>query len=359
MIKDKPAIGILINALNLGGAEKQSLLQAKLMSREFEVYFFVQRKKPQLKQHLDFIRKENINYIQLPGNMLSRSIRLISLIKKYRIRILFAYLTLDNVLAAITSVFVKSKFVGGIRNSHLPWLKFIFNRLSHKYFLDFSIFNNYSGMDLFLNRGFIPSKSLVIHNCIDNIKEEMTRKDGNPVKVLSVGRFTYQKDYLTALKTISLLQKKCRDKVIEYTIIGDGELDRQIQTWIADLNISNVKIIRLPENIGTFFADADIYFLSSLFEGLPNTIMEAMNYSLPVVTTDVSDVGYLVKEGMNGFLSPAGDYTMLSEKLYLLVTDPAKRNEFGTQGHRLLVKEFSEEKYQDAYLKFARELLSE
>jgi glycosyltransferase involved in cell wall biosynthesis len=188
--------------------------------------------------------------------------------------------------------------------------------------------------------------------------KELIRKERNTIKILSVGRFTYQKDYYTALKTISLLQNKCGDRIIEYTIIGDGELEQQIHTWIADLNVANVKVVKLPENIGTFFEDADIYFLSSLFEGLPNTIMEAMNYSLPVVSTDVSDVGYLVKEGINGFLSPAGDYNMLSDRLYLLVIDPAKRNEFGLQGHRILVKEFSENKYQDTYINFANELLS-
>src|SRR5664280_2764750 len=90
-----------MNTLDMGGAEKQSLLQAKLMGDEFDVYYFVQKKKPQLKQHLDFIDKEKIFYIQLSGNIFSRAIQLVTYIKKYRIRVLFAYLTLDNFLAGI------------------------------------------------------------------------------------------------------------------------------------------------------------------------------------------------------------------------------------------------------------------
>ena len=61
-MKDKVAIGILMNSLDMGGAEKQILLQAKLMRREFDVYYFIQKRKPQLKQHLDFIERKDILY---------------------------------------------------------------------------------------------------------------------------------------------------------------------------------------------------------------------------------------------------------------------------------------------------------
>jgi len=236
--------------------------------------------------------------------------------------------------------------------------KFIFNLLCHRYFSDFTIFNNYSGRELFLKKGFMPSKSIVIHNCINNIKDEIIRPERGTVKILSVGRFTFQKDYLTALKTIASLQKICLDKKIEYTIIGDGELEDQIITWIKDLEVSNVRILKLPEIIEDFYQDADIYFLSSLYEGLPNTIMEAMNYSLPVVSTNVSDVKYLVKEEFNGYLAPAKNHNLLCEKLYDLVLHPEMRIAFGLNGHRLIMEEFSELKFQKTYLQFTEQLLS-
>ena len=136
-MNNKVAIGILINSLDMGGAEKQSLLQAKLMGSEFEVYYFVQKSKPQLKQHLDFIKKEKIFYIQLSGNIFSRSIQLITYIKKYRIRVLFAYLTLDNFLAGIVSLFQNIKCIGGVRSSSLPAVKFYVTLLLQKYMLDY------------------------------------------------------------------------------------------------------------------------------------------------------------------------------------------------------------------------------
>jgi glycosyltransferase involved in cell wall biosynthesis len=357
MNKDKPAIGILINALNLGGAEKQSLLQAKLMAGEFEVYYLVQRKMPRLTQHLDFIATEKINYIQLSGGLVSRSIQLISILKRKNIKVLFSYLTLDNVLASMVAPFVHIKYVGGIRNSYLPRTKFFFNRIAHKYFLDYTIFNNYEGRNLFLKRGYVSSKCLVIHNCIDFIQPDMIRPERNTVKILSVGRFTIQKDYLTALKAVLRLRKNYPEKNIEFTIVGDGELDQQIQTWIRDLELDDVKVVRLPENIHEYYKDADIYLLSSLFEGLPNSVMEALNYCLPVVSTDVSDVSYLVKDGINGYLAATGDYEMLAEKLGILVSDRAKRIEFGVNGHQLLINNFSPEKYRETYNRFTHQIL--
>jgi glycosyltransferase involved in cell wall biosynthesis len=354
---NKAAIGILLNSLDMGGAEKQSLLQAKLMAKEYDVHFIVQRKKPQLKQHLDFIERENINYVQLSGNFIIRLFQLSDYIKKNRIKILFAYLTLDNLLASVVSVFQKIKVVGGVRSSALPAVKFYVTLILQKYFLDYMIFNNHFGREVFIKKGFSQSKSLVIHNCINNIQKELIRPQREKIRILSVGRFTRDKDYLTALKTILLLKSRIIEYGIEYIIVGDGELFQQIYSWIDELKLSDVTVIRNPEDIGNYYLQADIYFISSVSEGMPNTIMEALNYSLPVVSTDVGDAGYLVKDGVNGFLVPAGDSNRLAEKLSELVSDPIKRKSFGLNGHSLLIKEFSESKFSEEYINFTRRII--
>jgi glycosyltransferase involved in cell wall biosynthesis len=210
-VKDKIAVGILMNSLDMGGAEKQSLLQAKLMRSEYDVYYFVQKKKPQLKQHLDFIEREKINYIQLSGNIFLRTIQLIGYIKKNRIKVLFAYLTLDNFLAGIVSLFQDIKCIGGVRSSSLPALKFYVTRFLQKHLLDYVIFNNYYGREVFVKKGFSSAKSIVIQNCINNIQSELTRSEKEVIKILSVGRFTSQKDYLTALKAIALLNDRIHE----------------------------------------------------------------------------------------------------------------------------------------------------
>jgi glycosyltransferase involved in cell wall biosynthesis len=355
--KNKTAVGILMNTLDMGGAEKQSLLQAKLMSGEFDVHYIVQKIKPQLKKHMIFIEKEKINYVQLSGNIISRYFQLSSYIKKNNIQVLFAYLTLDNFLASFVSLSGNIKCIGGVRSSSLPFVKFYTTLLLQKYFLDFMVFNNHYGKELFIKRGFSSRKALVIQNCIDNIQEQIIRTDSQKIKILSVGRFTEAKDYMTALRAIHLLNGSIKDKTIEYIMVGDGELYQNIQTWIERLNLSNVTIVRNPDNVEKYYAEADIYLLSSSSEGLPNSIMEALNYSLPVVSTDVGDANYLVKSGLNGFLVPVKDYEAVAENLHELVSDPSKRIQFGLNGHRLLVDEFSETKFQETYVNLTRSLL--
>lgn len=359
MTINKPAVGILLKSLDMGGAEKQSLLQAKLMSVEFDVYYFVQKKHPQIKQHIDFISCEKINFIQLSGNIISRAFQLLNHIKKKRIKVLFSFLTTDNFLAAIVSLLIKIKFVGGIRSNHLPTIHFYITLFLQKYFLDYIIFNNFSGKEIFVRKGFLPSKAIVIQNCINNIQDNFNRPEKKTIKILSVGRFTFEKDYLTALKAISYLKSKVHDVEIEYIIVGDGELYEQVQSWIKNLQVSNVSIVRNPDNIDDYYFEADIYLLSSIFEGMPNGIMEALNYSLPVVSTDVGDANYLVKDGANGYLVPIKDSQILAEKLFELVSDSNKRNTFGLKGHSLLINEFSERRFQEEYVLLTENLLND
>jgi glycosyltransferase involved in cell wall biosynthesis len=174
---------------------------------------------------------------------------------------------------------------------------------------------------------------------------------------LSVGRFTDQKDYLTALKSILLLKEMIHEKKIEYILVGDGELYQLIQNWVKSLQIADVTIVRNPSNIDDYYRAADIYFLSSDSEGMPNTIMEALNFSLPVVSTDAGDATYLVKDGITGFIAPVKDYRALAEKLYLLVNDYSLRNNLGMNGHRLLIQEFSEKTLQEKFINFTNKII--
>jgi glycosyltransferase involved in cell wall biosynthesis len=155
------------------------------------------------------------------------------------------------------------------------------------------------------------------------------------------------------------LKSKIIGREIEYIIVGDGELYQQIQTWINDLQLSNVTIVKNPDKIENYYIEADIYFLSSISEGMPNSIMEALNYSLPVVSTCVGDTNYLVKDDINGFLVPIKDSEKLAEKLSVLINDSNKRNDFGINGHSLLIKEFSEKKFQEEYINFTKKLILE
>jgi glycosyltransferase involved in cell wall biosynthesis len=117
--------------------------------------------------------------------------------------------------------------------------------------------------------------------------------------------------------------------------------------------------VRNPSNIDEYYRAADIYFLSSDSEGMPNSIMEALNFSLPVVSTDAGDANCLVKDGKTGFIAPIKDYKLLAEKLQKLVSDYRLRNALGMNGHRLLLNEFSEKMLQERFIKFTKKIIRE
>lgn len=351
-------VGILIRALSIGGAEKQSLLLAKALKNDNEVFFFVQKASPKEQKHLQFIENEKINYIQLSGNVLSRVKQLHGYIKQKKIQALFSYLTIDNLLASFAGIFNKNLVViGGIRNSQLPLYKLVVTWILHKFFMNYVLFNNESGKQAFLKKGFSQKKSIVIHNCFESKEIPEAIINDKTIRILTVGRFVAQKDYLTALKAFSNLQKMNGSKDIRYTIIGYGKLESVIRRFILKNNIKNVEIIINPSNLEEFYNKSNIYFCSSVFEGLSNTIMEALHYGLPVVATDVGDNNILVKDHENGFLCNPLNYKEMAEHLHILVQDKVLRTTFGNKSKIILINEFTEENFKNKYLELLDKII--
>ncbi len=357
--QNKTPIIILMNALDMGGAEKQSLLLARTLDNYYDVHYIVQKKKPQMKQHIDFIKREGINYIQLSGNFIFRIFQLCVYIKKEKIEVLIGFLTLDNAMASVVSIFRKIKYIGGVRSSYLPFMKLWATRVAQKYFLDYMVYNNHFGRDLFIARGLSAGRSVVIHNYINNVRDEIIRPERDKVRILSVGRFTAQKDYLTALRAIELLNERGMGEKIEYIIVGDGELLRKMKKWISRMCPGNVTMIVNPANVDDYYVDSDIFLLSSISEGMPNSIMEAFNYSLPVVSTDVGDAKYLVRDGESGYLVSPREPGSLADKLSILIHDYELRISFGKLGHEMLIRDFSEERFRKQYITLLENILRE
>ena len=89
------------------------------------------------------------------------------------------------------------------------------------------------------------------------------------------------------------------------------------------------------------YGRARVFALSSVREGQPNVILEAMACGLPVCATAVGGIPRLVEDGVNGFLSPAGDAAMLAENCCKLLADGALCDSMGEAGRARVVKDFS------------------
>jgi colanic acid/amylovoran biosynthesis glycosyltransferase len=149
-----------------------------------------------------------------------------------------------------------------------------------------------------------------------------------------VGRFCEQKGYGVLCDAMALLSEQ---KVpFTVTMIGDGELRPYIEAQIARSGLQGqVTLLGWQNSDGVRRAleSARTLVLSSLGEGLPVVIMEALAMGRPVVTTDVAGIPELVKDGINGFMVKSGSAESLADGMKrALATDAATLSQMGLQG---------------------------
>jgi glycosyltransferase involved in cell wall biosynthesis len=349
-----PSILIFCKTLLKGGAEKQALTLSKLLSEKGINVILISWCGTKIHpSNLEFIKHNSIRHFGLNGNMFKKFNAFLGIVKNEDVIIILSYLTKANLLSGICKIFNKKLVtIGGIRTEKLPFYKFQVEKLVHNYLNDGTIFNNFTGRDKFVKRGFIPQKLHVIHNTIHIPPTEIFNRSSTVVNIVSVCRFVRSKDFRTALFAFKKLVEKNPDKKLKYFIVGYGPLEKGIRNAIKKLDFEDeVEVLINPSDIPGIFKSCHIYLSTSLYEGLSNSIMEAMVAGLPVIATDVGDNRYLIKDSVNGFIVPCGKIDLIVEKLEYLTKMEDIRNEFGANSFYIIKNEFSEKKFIDNYFK--------
>ena len=341
-------VSILLSTIDSGGAEKQAVLLATLLAKHTEVNLIVlYGDHTEYKRNIDLLTESTVKVHKLIGNMLFKLRRIKSIIKESETEVLLNYLTMPNFVGSLVGRMCGIRVYNGIRNSRMPKSKMLIEKIAHNLLATGTIYNCYSGADYFDNHGFRRKKNIVIPNCFPDIEETIIRPDHKVKTIITVGRFDPQKDYETLIKSVSRLSRND----FRLCIVGYGVLEEQIRTWVKEYNIENMTDIYIkPNNVPELERNADIYISTSFFEGTSNSIMEALNWSLPVVATNVGDNGHLVIDGENGFLHPIGDVNGLSASLCQLLDSAKLRNQMGQMGNLNLRENFSMEIFEKRYI---------
>ena len=132
---------------------------------------------------------------------------------------------------------------------------------------------------------------------------------------------------------------------VAFIIVGDGGEHDQLAQTIIDLGIQNhVYLVGWKRDIAAVYADLDLLALTSLNEGTPAAIIEAMASGVPVIATSVGGVPDLVEDNRTGFLVPSEDVELLSKGLLELINDSKLRERLGVAARSEAVRRFSHQR---------------
>ena len=159
--------------------------------------------------------------------------------------------------------------------------------------------------------------------------------------VLAAARLYPQKRLDRFLEAIRLARRSCPQ--ILGVIAGDGELRGELEAHAARLGIVPGGAIFLGQrsDVPCLMKGADIFVLTSDWEGMPNVVQEAMAACLPVVSTKVGAVPDIVIEGKTGHVVEVDDVQGLADHIVGLAMDPVRRKEMGQAGRKRVSTAYS------------------
>jgi glycosyltransferase involved in cell wall biosynthesis len=307
-----------------GGVEKNLFLISNYLADKIKNIILISTsfKKKNLfskKIHFSYIYFKFLeNYKRLPKYYLCIVLLIFNIIKHNRKVVIFSFQA--NIYAIIIAKLFNIQVISRSNTAPAGWNKnFVKQKIFNFFFkrTELIIVNSYEfkkQMDKIYS-----IKSKVILNPFDftYIKKKSVEKINynfykkNHLKLINVGRLVDQKDQLTILKAVHYALKK--NKKVQLLIIGKGEKKRELEEYIKKNNLSkNIKLIGYKKNPFKYIRAADIFVLSSRFEGLPNVLIESIFLKRGIISSNCpTGPNEILKNGKYGDLFEIGDYKTL------------------------------------------------
>lgn len=296
----------LITSVDIGGAEMQLLYLAKSLEKRGHKCFVVSLCEPKV-----IVEKFTSIGIRVYSLGMKKSIpnvctifRFSEILKKHEPNIIHSHMIHANLYARFARLFYKFKLIntahsvyeGGVTlNSVMKYTNMFCDMVTHV---------SKEGLEEYRKKGLVThKKSMFIRNSVDVSMLESApysiRKINLTLKFVFVGRLENVKGIENLIKAVYI----CKHQDIHLTIIGGGSL-RYVLIELADeLGVSNkIKFAGAVDNVTELLPRFDVFILSSFYEGMPISVLEAMASGLAIISTRVGAIPDLIHHNVNGYI---------------------------------------------------------
>jgi len=353
---------MVITGLGMGGAEKVvTSLADQLVEKGHEVVIAYMTGKT-----LVVPKSSNVELISLDvnsaKNIYKAYFKLRKLIKYFKPDVVHSHLVHANILCrTLRLTTAMPRLISSAHNTDEEgWTRFLAYRLTDK-LTDISTNVSDEAVDAFIEQKAVrPGRMLTLHNGISttefvfsekarsDIRRELGLIEGQQL-ILAVGRLDQQKDYPNLLSAISILSES--QKNIKVAIAGQGPLLNELEERVNILGIEDkICFLGVRTDIPRLMSAADVFVLSSAWEGFGLVVAEAMACERVVVATDCGGVKEVV--GDAGFLVPPKDSVAIAAALkQALTVNSDERLQLGKKARQRVLQHYSLDMATDKWLR--------
>ncbi len=342
---DKKKIIFFIGEIGYGGSERQmSLMLNYLDKKQYEYHVIIFNPSPygDLKEEL---KRSRVQLYFIPQNISSIPARiyyLYKLIKPLNPIVIFSWTIHNNAYAGVLGKILSIPItIGSVRGSligtgflNLPRiLKWVSLRL-----VSLLVVNSNELINELTRMRISKHKIKFIPNCVltGKIKKVIPKKDD--IIICTIGNLRSNKNHKLFIDIIEkVLEKvpKAKGWIIGQPVADEPDLKNELENYIKSKGlIDGVKLLGFQGNISKYLQESSIYLMTSLSEGTPNAILEAMSFGIPVVSTEVGGVPDIINSDENGFLIKSTNMDGFVNIIINLLNDEALRIRIGDSGKK-------------------------
>lgn len=342
-----------INALNGGGAERvMSNLSSQFADKGYEVLFATSYPADGEYELNKKIKRFNLESENIPCSKIKRNYvrvkRLRQICKREKPEVLVAFMAEPNFRAIIATIGLETKTIISVRNEPEKEYAGRLMNFVGKYILpmaDGCVFQTEDAKKWFPKK--LQNKSTIIFNAVKRDFFEAKRKPVNGL-IITCGRLEEQKNHILLIKAFFNVVKKNPNAYLH--IYGEGSLKDSLQSLIDNLGLNHsVKLMGQTNDVVSVLEKADVFVLSSFYEGMPNALMEAMAVGVPCIATDCPCGGArMLLNDNNGILIKNNNIDELTNAIEQLIKDDYKKETLSNK----CIETVSEFKAENIFLKW-------